>query len=320
MFPKISCIIPVYNAEKYLHRCLDTVCSQTYSNLEIILVDDGSSDNSGNLCDTYAAKYHNIKVCHISNGGASLARKIGLDMSAGEYVTFVDSDDYISKDYVLTLYENLMKYRVSISACSVKRVKEGDDIMDIIDKVDGQLLSFEEIMARFFKYEFWGVWGKLYHKSVFNDIYFPEATLSEDYVIMMQLFTRERTMAYTDCPLYYYEYHDNSLSHQKLSKRAFEEFENVRYAYDYTLSHCPEYAEYALANVIETSVKLYFMRNEDEHNVFQLFFQEIRKFLCEHKMQILRCGALVRNVKLLAIGIIVFPAFTIETYNKSINR
>ena len=320
MFPKISCIIPVYNAEKYLHRCLDTVCNQTYSNLEIILVDDGSSDNSGSLCDVYAAKYRNIKTCHISNSGATLARKIGLDMSTSEYVTFVDSDDYICKDYILILYENMIKYKVQISACAVKRVKIGDKGVNIENESDEQLLSFDKIMSRFFKYEFWGLCGKLYDKAVFNDVYFPKATLSEDYVIMMQLFTKERTMAYTDSPLYCYEYHENSLSHQKLSERAFEEFENVKYVYDYTLSHCPEYAEYALSNVLETSVKLYFMKNEDKNHVFQLFFQEIRRFLFEHKIQILRSRVLVKNVKLLAIGFIIFPAFTIEFYNRLINR
>lgn len=301
MFPKISCIIPVYNAEKYLRRCLDTVCSQIYPNVEIILIDDGSFDNSGNICDTYADKYHNIKVSHISNGGASLARKIGLDMSTSEYVTFMDSDDYISKDYISTLYENMIKYEVSISACNVKRVKEGDEGVNIVNRFDEQLLSFDKIMSRFFKYEFWGLCGKLYHKTIFNDIYFPKATLSEDYVIMMQLFTKERAMAYTDSPLYCYEYHENSLSHQKLSKRAFEEFENTLYVYELVKEQAPQYSQLALMNVVETSVKLLLMGDVELRNGYKEQYTSIHQFLNEHISEIYHNHYLLRNVKIIAV-------------------
>ena len=101
---KISVIVPIYNTEKYLKRCFDSILSSTYENLEVILVDDGSPDNSGKICDEYAARDSRIRVIHKKNGGLSSARNAGLDIATGDYVTFVDSDDYIASD----IYEKLV--------------------------------------------------------------------------------------------------------------------------------------------------------------------------------------------------------------------
>ena len=106
---KISVLIPVYNTEKYLRECVDSTISQTYSQLEIILVDDGSADNSGKICDEYAQNDKRVKVIHKPNGGLSSARNVGIDKATGEYIAFVDSDDYLKKDYVEKLLETIKK-------------------------------------------------------------------------------------------------------------------------------------------------------------------------------------------------------------------
>jgi len=117
MVDLISVIIPVYNVEPYLKKCLDSVVTQTYKEIEIILVDDGSTDGSGPICDEYAAQDKRIRVIHKRNGGLSDARNVGLDRCSGRYVTFIDSDDYVASDYVERLYRILVEYNADIAVC-----------------------------------------------------------------------------------------------------------------------------------------------------------------------------------------------------------
>lgn len=298
MYPQISLIIPVYNVESYLVRCIDSVLGQDYPNLEIVLINDGSTDNSGKICDEFAQKYSNLRVFHIPNGGASLAREKGIEVARGEYLTFVDSDDYVAPNYVSTMYNLLKKYETRISACGVRRICENEEVIESEYKNGkDELLDFDKLMPRFFKYEFWGFPGGLYHRSVFNNLMFPKATLSEDYNVKTQMFCNERQMAVTSTPLYFYEYHPESLSHTKLSERAFEEFENVRAVYIYSKGRCPEYAGYALSNVVETAVKLLTQKGVKN---YKPQCHEIKCFLLQHKKEVFSLTILNKNVKLIA--------------------
>ena len=121
----ISVIVPVYNVEQYLPRCIDSILSQTYSNLEVILVDDGSADGSGNLCDVYARKDGRIKVVHQANAGVSAARNAGLAAATGDYIGFVDSDDWIEPDMYHRLLENALQYGAQVSACGIFNERDG---------------------------------------------------------------------------------------------------------------------------------------------------------------------------------------------------
>lgn len=314
--PLISIIIPVYNSELYLNRCLDSVLCQDYANIEIILIDDGSTDNSGEICDNYAFRDSRIKVTHIPNGGASMARKKGLELGNGQYVAFVDSDDWVSPCYVSTLYRLIEEYGVNVSSCGIQRIEQDNDYRKEVAKIfNSQLLSFEKLMPRFFKYEFWGFPGKLYLKSCFDYLIFPVATLSEDYYVMAQLFNKERQMVITDAPLYYYEYHNNSLSHQQLSIRAFEEFENVKAVYDYVCINISQYRDYALSNVIETAVKLSFLKKQDKRDIYKNQFSFINNFLKKTRRQIFSNNIIPKGVKLLALGFSVNPSFSCSLYH-----
>lgn len=316
LMPLISVIIPVYNAERYLVRCLDSVLTQDYSNIEVILIDDGSTDGSGAICDEYAWKYTNVRVCHIPNGGASLARKKGIDIAEGKYLTFVDSDDFVTPNYVSSMFNLIVRYKTKISACGVKRVKVGDDHIenesrkDVISSQSEEcLLSFDELMPRFFKYDFWGFPAGLYHCSLFDGIIFPKATLSEDYYVKMQMFCREHKLAETKAPLYFYEYHSTSLSHTKISIRAFEEFENVKAVYEYAQKHCPKYADYALSNVVETSVKLFTKSRSVDVKLYADRYNEVFTFLKKNLKQIWALNVLNKHVQLIACGIGISPSF-----------
>ena len=300
--PSASLIIPIYNSIFWLQRCLDSVMEQSFhGSLEIILVDDGSADGSGAICDEYAARDTRIKVFHTENRGASLARRFGLEQAGGEYVTFVDSDDHVAPNYVSTLYEVLQKHNVNISACCVRRFKSSAEIKP--EAVGGvtSVLEKDELLRRFFKYEFWGLWGGMYLRKYLLDINFPEATISEDYYVKAKLFQKEPRMAYTTAPLYYYEYHENSLSHQPLSKKAFEEFENVKGVFDFVVKEMPDFTDYALSNVVETVVKLLRLIKKDTSASFLSEKRMLQEFLIAHKKEIAFCSPLNNKVKLLAL-------------------
>ena len=305
-YPLISIIVPVYNASKYLERCFRCLREQTYSTLEFILVDDGSTDESGVMCDQIAAEDRRFKVFHIANGGASLARKFGLEQASGEFVSFMDCDDCIAVDYIKQLYDLIVRHNTNISACRVQRIFNESEIPAKPEGRD-QLLQFDELMPRFFKYEFWGFPAKLYKKNIFEKIAFPSATLSEDYYVMSQLFLQERQMAYTTAPLYYYEYHEGSLSHLAISKRAFEEFDNVLAVYELMSVRAPQYANMALSNVVETCIKLLSMNNRDSSKRYAEYAAPLRQFLRKHLIEILRTNAIYWKLKVVAGRWIIFP-------------
>ena len=125
MKPLISIIVPVYNVEAYLAKCVDSILAQTYTNLEIILVNDGSSDGCGRICDEYAKQDKRIKVIHKQNGGLSDARNVAIDVATGEFITFIDSDDYVTDDYIMTLYSLIEKYECKVSIALYNTFVEG---------------------------------------------------------------------------------------------------------------------------------------------------------------------------------------------------
>lgn len=251
----VSVIIPVYNALPYLSRCIDAVCVQTYQDIEIILIDDGSTDGSADICNAYVEKDHRMRVVHQSNMGASIARKKGIDCAVGEWLTFIDSDDTVEDDYIEKLYNTAIKYDVKIASCNQIQYREGTEI-EINKSGKSELLKEQELHKRFFKYQFWGFCGKIYHRSVFRNIYFPKYTINEDYVVMAQLFNRYNQVAYVPMDLYHYMVHENSLSHQKCSQRMFDEYHNKCWVVEFYKETNLQYVRYAEAQLVETCIKL----------------------------------------------------------------
>lgn len=295
----ISIIIPIYNAEPYLRRCLESVLALGPLITEILLIDDGCSDNSGEICEEYARKNESIRVFHTENRGASLARRFGLEHARGEYVAFVDSDDYVDSRYISILFEMEKQFRIGVNACHVKIIQPGERLEES-GPVSSIILEGDNLFHRFFKYEFWGLCGKLYRKDLLLSIPFPEATISEDYSVMARLLHNVGKMAYSEMPLYYYEKHRGSLSRQNPSPRMFEEFTNVKDVYDFTSREMPEYKAYALSNAVETSVKL-LLASRPQKTVFKSQRQELKEFLASHWRDILSCRPLKRKVAFLSM-------------------
>lgn len=304
--PLISLVIPVYNAENYLHRCLDSVRKQDYPHIEVVLIDDGSTDWSPAICDEYAETHANIVVKHIPNSGASLARKEGVELAKGELLTFVDSDDYVAPNYVRAMYEAMQRFGTHVAGCGMKIVSK-DEQMDFVADPSTKLLEEEELFLRFFNYEFWGFWGGLYDRSMLTQSEFPKATLSEDYFVKTQIFLRDSRMALVDAPLYAYEKHEGSLSNTHLSIRAFEEFENVKQVYDLVNDSKPQHAALALKNVVETCVKLLLMGTDKERSHYKENYKPIHFFLRTHTREIFANPYILKNVKALALTLRFFP-------------
>lgn len=209
----ISVIVPVYKVEKYLHKCVDSILAQTYTNLEIILVDDGSPDNCGRICDEYAAKDSRIKVIHQENGGQSVARNNGVTCAEGEYVSFIDSDDYIEPTYIESLYSGIEKYNSAISACRMYCESEDGKIFNK-NSGSGVIINYSKIEAlKEICYE--EKLGsspccKLFKTELVRNIPFPEGKKYEDLATIYKLISSSEAVSFIDEALYHYVQHNGS--------------------------------------------------------------------------------------------------------------
>lgn len=191
----VSIIIPVYNVEKYLAECIESVIRQTYTNLEILLIDDGSLDNSGKICDEYAQKDERIKVIHKENGGVSSARNVGLDMAKGEYIAFVDSDDLVEKEYIAAMYENMQENNSDLVFCRYGKYYKGT-IEYVQEKIPKSLIiNLQDEKFIQFIYQFFilknNIMGSacriLYKSSLAQKLRFDlEIKISEDLLFVLQ--------------------------------------------------------------------------------------------------------------------------------------
>ncbi len=201
----ISVIVPVYKVEKYLDQCVSSIVNQTYKNLEIILVDDGSPDNCPAMCDAWAEKDSRIRVIHKENGGLSQARNVGLALATGEYIGFVDSDDWIAADMYECLLSTAHKYNCQIAACDVCFVAEGDTPPETKAgelRICGSEEALEDLtQGSGFRAV---AWNKLYRRDVLDGIRFPVGRLHEDEFVTYKALARAAQLAFVNTPMYFY--------------------------------------------------------------------------------------------------------------------
>ncbi|CAI3342480.1 glycosyltransferase [Enterococcus cecorum] len=212
---KISIIVPVYNVEKYIKRCVDSLINQSYDNLEIILIDDGSLDNSSKICDEYSLIDKRIKVIHKENGGLSDARNAGLFSSSGDYILYVDSDDYIEKDACLRFVNNIEE-SIDIIAGAYREVNESKiNLMKHTNLKEGKIYSAKNfVINSICKNEWYApAWLNLYRREflVNNNLYFKKGILFEDMEILPKIFLSNPKVKYLDYPFYNYMIRSNSI-------------------------------------------------------------------------------------------------------------
>lgn len=211
---KVSIIVPVYNVEKYIEKCVNSICQQDYENLQVILIDDGSKDNSGRICDKFSEIDSRIVVLHQNNSGVSVARNNGLDVAEGKYIGFVDSDDYLEKDYISTLVQEMEKYDLSI--CGF--YEDIDDNIIIRTSGNKRQLGQREAMTVLFKEN--GYRGYLWNKLFVRDIieqdklrFDIEISVWEDVLFVFEYLCKCKNVYYNPFPKYHYVYREGSASH-----------------------------------------------------------------------------------------------------------
>lgn len=222
----ISVIVPVYNVEKYVERCIESILKQTYTDFELILVNDGSTDRSYDICCEYKKKDSRIRLINKNNGGLSDARNVGIDESLGEYITFIDSDDFISQYMFEFLYNTLIKNNADIAICSFLRVCANENPIDKIPSgINIQLLNSEECYEAIYSSkcdEFTVAWGKLYRRKLFDVIRYPYGKLHEDEFVTYKLYAGSDKVVYVPIQGYYYLKREHSIMNTKFSKRSLD--------------------------------------------------------------------------------------------------
>lgn len=305
MSPIISLIIPVYNSNAYLRRCLNSVQAQNFTDYEVVLVDDGSTDGSSDICDAYAAVDSRFRVFHEANRGSSLARKFGMEHALGQWYVFMDSDDDVHPHYLSRLYEAVVEKEAEIAICEMQQVDNDASPISEMPR-ETVMLDSEQLHERFFHYSFWGFGGKIYHRDVFDGLYFPPYNINEDYVVMAQLFLRQKHVAYVPNALYYYRTNMQSQSHLRLTPRIMDEYHNKLWVVEFYQKNQSAYYRQANAQLAETCIKLYhIIDREDKNDSYRKERDTIAMFLRKNIFMILTTRHLLFGLKIAALKIIL---------------
>ncbi len=226
--PQISVIVPVYKVEEYLNRCIESILAQTFTDFEIILVDDGSPDNCGKMCDEYGKKYSQIRVIHRENGGLSAARNTGVDWvlqnSDSQWITFVDSDDTIHPQMLETLYNYVNKYDVKLSICpAFKGETQPESFKKLSESFPEEYLRLDEDetlhLCRDTQYYYWIACGKLIHKSILEKYPFAEGRIYEDNSVVYKWLYEAQNIVITTEPFYFYYVNLSGITKTKFTKK-----------------------------------------------------------------------------------------------------
>lgn len=236
----ISVVVPVYNVEKYLDKCIDSLVSQTYENLEIILIDDGSKDKSAKICDKWKDNDSRIKVIHKENGGLSEARNVGIDYAQGEYIAFIDSDDWVDKNFIKYLHEKLEKYNADIAASTIIKTYKDYNEIQPINREKIRFTSEEALDTLLSGRDFCAVaWNKLYKKNVIGNIRFPIGKIHEDEFFSYKVIANANTLVLVTEAIYYYRQRSGSIM-QKWSTAHLDALEAFKERMDFMYKYYPE--------------------------------------------------------------------------------
>ena len=321
--PLISVIIPVYNAEKYLSRCLDSVRAQTYQNLEIILIENGSTDKSGEICDAYAAKDVRFKVFHRQNNGISSGRNTGLEMAQGEYVCFVDADDKIHPQMYQILLEQALQHQADIVSCNYLMTFEEKDVLpatvtaqpvEVFSTPADIFMAYAKsyIKGRYSDDVSIVVWNKLFRKAAIpQEVRFEtQYDGAEDAAFQFKLATHIKKLVKTSAVLYIYYRRKNSFTMSRKIRVPLRDYQIWKKMTDYCAKqHYPAYHE-ALQHVANKAINLLFLLSVlDVNNTYRSTVDEMIHLLRQNLALVLRYPTW--KLKMFILGLLPFPAFAL---------
>lgn len=271
----ISVLVPVYNVEKFLYRCLDSIMAQTYTDYEVILLDDGSTDQSGALCDAYAAEHDRIKVIHQKNAGVAQARNVLVAAASGEYLTFVDSDDAVEPMYLEKLMGDLLETGADVSICSWSEISETGVRTEL--SWDGKEKGFQvwttEQAVKSLLYQKdidTNIWGKLFSAEVLKDIAFLVGKSYEDLPVTYQIFLKSKRVCYRPEALYLYTSNTTGISQSVFTLKRMDVIDNVHTLYRDIEQRFPSYLRAAQSRFLRTNIHVYLqIPNRAEFKIYR---------------------------------------------------
>lgn len=261
MTPKISIIVPVYNVEKYLHECIKSILGQNFREFELILVDDGSKDSCGQICDDYAKMDKRIRVIHKENGGLSSARNKGIEIACADFIGFVDGDDWIDKEMYEVLYSNMITSNAQISACNLCIMNKNNEFFPNSEVGSDFIFDTKEAMEELYTNQklTFSSCNKLFSKSLFQNLRYREGIILEDMDLAYKLIYNAKTITYTSKPLYYYRYNNTSILRGNFSEKRVDEYQVKKEMYEFYAKNFPNVSEYVYADLFFTGIRLYSM-------------------------------------------------------------
>ncbi len=300
----ISVIVPVYKVEKYLPRCVDSILAQTYKDLEIILVDDGSPDNCGEICDEYALKDSRIKVIHKQNGGQSDARNVGIEAATGEYISFVDSDDFIEPEMLMTMYRLQQEQNSDVVCGGIRDICKGKEFLacsenKIINCTGEQALKY--ILEG--KYCAGSVCSKMIRKEILNEKRFLVGKIYEDAFLLPQLMLSAHRVTITTQPVYNYWHRTGSTTTAPFEKKHMDIVEAYEENYDFVMNNCPDLEEVARFRLCWANfVVLDRLLQVSDYNKYPEY-QQVVRFLKENACFVMRCHYFQKTRRIAAVAL-----------------
>lgn len=286
--PLLSVIVPVYNVEAFLARCVDSILNQTYRHLEVILVDDGSRDSSGAICDDYGRKDSRVRVVHKENGGLSSARNVGLDVCRGEYIVFVDSDDWIEPDAYEKMLETARKYDVKL-VCGGRYdvdAETGEKIVGLCPPCTEQISS-EELVSRIFTWNQCdsSACDKLFHRCLLENWRFPVGRIVEDVPVMYRIILGTDRVAMYGHPIYNYFHRHGSITTASVSDKTFHFLEHTEDILPYIRQHHPaitDQARYLRIRALAYSALSIEVAGKEARQKYGYLYRKCCKELCQN--------------------------------------
>lgn len=304
----ISVIVPIYKVEAYLKNCVDSILRQTYSELEIILVDDGSPDNCGQICDDYAEQDERVRVIHKKNGGLSDARNAGIDIAKGKYIAFIDSDDYVAEDYVEVLLQSILSEKADISICRLKATsilnedskrKENDSVA-VYSSIEAleKMLYAREIST--------SACSKLFRIELFEKIRFPLGKYSEDLFTIYKTMLKANKIVSIGREAYFYYTRPGSITNEQFGLRHLDTLEALQAIRKDVVNNYPELLPAYKNQMIEAMARLLKMNIPEEYYIENGLWDEIKKY----RIAVMLDRKASKRVRAYAVLMFMGPQFT----------
>lgn len=254
MLELISLVVPIYNVEHYLSSCIESIVRQSYKNLQILLIDDGSTDSCPSICEEWVAKDSRIEVVHKANGGLSDARNAGIERAKGKYIAFVDSDDMISSDMVEYLYRLLITHNADISVCQRARINEDGNLLDDANPLfhDYAVRGNDACMHDYFSAGRIDAvaWGKLYRRELFREVRYPVGKYHEDVFTTYRLMAQASVVAVGGERKYFYRVRKASITQSVFSPKHLDAVKAKLQQAEFLAEHYPRELSYALSGIV----------------------------------------------------------------------